>query len=159
MSFTLNNTARIVRDIELLYTASGTAVAKTAVVRSEKFKNTAGELMEDACFIDVVAFGKTAEFMNQYFNKGDLIEFEASLKQDNWVDRDGVKRSKHSLTLNRVSFSQCKKTEGGGGYTPKEPSERGRPVNNNYSGAKEAVAANTATSIPEIDIDDDEIPF
>ena len=158
MSFALNNTARIVRDIEILYSEKGNAIAKTAVVRSDKFKNAAGELMEDACFIDVVAFGKTAEWMNQYLGKGDLIEFEGSLKQDNWVNKDGDKRSKHSITISRASFSQCRKSESGGGaHTPKEPSERGTPV---ASYAPEAQAAQApAPKIPEIDIAEDEIPF
>ncbi len=161
MSFVINNTARIVRDIEIMYTAEGTAIAKTAVVRSDKFKNKAGTLMEDACFIDIVGFGKTAEFMNQYFNKGDLIEFEGHLKQDKWEDKDGAKRSKHSITIDRAKFSQCKKSETGGG-APKEPSERGTPVTYGASTQAEQPAQAEQISqpqIPEIDINEDEIPF
>ena len=164
MLLSVPGTGRIVREIEVRYTAAGTAVASTAIVNSRKWKDkTSGELMEDACFIDIVAFGQTGEFLNQHFGKGDIITFEASLQQDKWEDRDGQKRSKHTLRLNNVDFSLCKKGEGGGGYTPKDPSERGAPAGGDqYSQPAAAPAqaeARPTSSIPEIDINEDEIPF
>ncbi len=175
MSFPISGTARVVRDVELKYTESGTPIAQTAIVRSDKFKNKAGELMEDACFIDVKLWGDRAEWLNTYIQKGTLLEFEGHLKQDRWEDKDGNKRSKHFILLSRVGFSQCKKSEtgGGGGHAEKDPYERGTPVAQ-YQGSGQAPAQNQATqqsaqpqqaaqpqqpSIPEIDINEDEIPF
>ena len=80
MLFGIKETARIVRDIEVKYTQSGSAVAVSALVKSRKWKDkNSGELMEEACFIDMVAYGQTAEHINQYFKKGDLIEFWGEL--------------------------------------------------------------------------------
>lgn len=165
MLFQIHDTARIVRDVEVRYTQGGTAVSSTAIVKSRKWKDKdSGELMEEACFIDIVAFAKTAEFLNQYFRKGDLIEFNGELQQDKWEDKDGNKRSKHTIKITTIEFGPCKKSESG--HTPKEPSERGTPANygqqNQQSGQQQAnyqAPEREAPQIPEIDINEDEIPF
>jgi len=164
MLFKINDTARLVRDIEVRYTQSGTAVASSAVVKSRKWKDkNSGELMEEACFIDIVAFGQTAEHMNQFFSKGSIIEFEGELQQDKWVDNNGNNRSKHQIRINSVDFGPCKKGEnGGGGYTPKEPNERGTPAgygsNNGHTQTRNETPASTP-HVPDIDVSEDEIPF
>lgn len=167
MLFRINDTARIVRDIEIRYTQSGSAVASTAVVKSRKWKDKgSGSLMEEACFIDVVAFGQTAEHLNRFFSKGDIVEFEGELQQDKWEDGNGNKRSKHSIKINSIDFGPCKKSENNG-YTPKDPYERGMPavsgnqhLNAGAHATSEQPQSNTQSqlSIPEIDIND-EIPF
>ncbi len=167
MLFKINNTARIVRDIEVRYTQSGVAVASSALVKSKKWKDkNTGELMEDPCFIDFVAFGNTAEYINQYFGKGDIIEFEGELIQDKWEDNDGNKRSKHQIRVNAVDFGPCKKGEGSGGYTPKDPAERGTPAggyNDNSAGNpnynKPSSEPKATPQLPEIDVNEEEIPF
>lgn len=167
MLLVVPGTARIVREIEIRYTASGTAVASTAIVNSRKWKDkNSGELMEDACFIDVVAFGKTGEFLNQHFAKGDVLAFTGSLQQDKWEDNNGNKRSKHTLRLDNVDFPLTSKGEGnGGGHTPQAPEERGAPAQS-YGGQQAAPAQAQAqptqsmpAQLPAIDIDEDEIPF
>jgi len=163
MLFKLNDTARLVRDIEVRYTQSGVAVASSAVVKSRKWKDkNSGELMEEACFIDIVAFGQTAEHMSQFFSKGNIIEFEGELQQDKWVDNNGNSRSKHQIRINSVDFGPCKKSENGGGYTPKEPNERGKPAgygNNNGPTKTQNEPHASAPQVPDIDVSEDEIPF
>ncbi len=165
MLLTIPGTSRIVRDIEVRYTASGNAVATTAIVNSRKWKNKdTDELMEEACFIDVVAFGRTGEFLNQHFKKGDVLAFVGTLQQDKWEDNDGNKRSKHTLRLDSVDFPLAAKGEGsGGGHTPKAPDERGQPAGqyqqqSTQSPVQQQAATQQAT-IPEIDVSEDEIPF
>lgn len=166
MLLTVPGTSRIVRDIEVRYTQSGVAVASTAIVNSRKWKDkNSGELMEEACFIDVVAFSNTAEFLNQHFKKGDIITFVGSLQQDKWEDNNGNKRSKHTLRLDNIDFGLASKGDGsGGGHTPKEPNERGTPAQQYQAPAQQASQPAQATApqqqnIPDIDISEDEIPF
>ena len=157
MLLNVPGTARIVRDIEVRYTQAGSAVASTAIVNSKKWKDkNSGELMEDACFIDVVAFGQTGDFLNQHFKKGDILSFVAEIQQDKWEDKDGNKRSKHSLKLTSVDFALSSNSDGAGGYTPKAPEERGAPV---AQGQQDNTNQNATPTIPEIDISEDEIPF
>ena len=159
-----NTTVRLVRDIELKYSQSGTAVGSSSIVSSRKWKDkNSNELMEEVCFIDITAFGHTAEYMNQYFKKGSLITIDADLVQEKWETKDGDKRSKHSLRVQSVDFSMCGKGESGGGeYSPKEPNEYGQPVQKNSGQGQQTQSTEQATvesQIPEIDIDEDEIPF
>lgn len=161
MLLSFQGTSRIVRDIEVKYTKEGNAVASTAIVNSRKWKNkNTDELMEDSCFIDVTAFGKTAEFLNQHFAKGKVLLYNATLVQDKWEDRDGNKRSKHSLILDKVAFPLTEKGEGGDNRAPSNPYERGTPVSQAQAQpAQQSAPKPQEPQIPEIDIDSDEIPF
>lgn len=57
----------------------------------------------ETCFLDVVAWGKQADFVAQYFRKGKAILVEGRLKQETW-EKDGKQNSKHLLVAERVSF-------------------------------------------------------
>ena len=88
---------RLTKDIELKYAVSGTEIAKTSIVWSEKNGDK-----EETCFMDLVAFGKTATTLNNYFKKGSRIEGLFKLQQENWTTSDGSNRSKHSLVLEKI---------------------------------------------------------
>jgi len=60
----------LTRDIELRYTPSGTAIAKTGIATNRRFKTQTGEQKEETCFIDITIFGRAAEVANQYLSKG-----------------------------------------------------------------------------------------
>ncbi len=160
---TINGTSRIVRDVEIKYTADGTAIATTSIVNSRgwKDKNT-GEKREEACFIEIVAFGKTAEWMNQWIRKGSILEFVGSLQLDQWEDKNGGKRSKHTIRIKEAGFGLSSKSDGAG-HTPTAPNERGQAAT--YDGGQKTHQApqtqqpQQQEQIPVIDISEDEIPF
>lgn len=63
-------------------------------------------------FIGVTAFGKTADFVQKYFKKGNEILIEGSLDFQQWDDKEtGKKRSKHAIIANQVSFAGGKKDQ------------------------------------------------
>ena len=64
-------------------------------------------------FFDFSAFGKTAEFIKQYFTKGKSIAVVARAKQERW-EKDGQKRSKIVFYVDRASFAGSKADNGGG---------------------------------------------
>jgi len=100
MHSSINLFGRVVRDIELKQATSGTSIAKMTLVTNRKRK---GE--DQACFIDVTLFGKTAEIASQYLHKGSLCMVEGELTQDNWTAQDGTKRSKHVVLGNRLTLT------------------------------------------------------
>lgn len=90
----------LTRDPELKQLPSGTSVCEFAVAVSRKWKDK-----EEVSFFDVTAFGKTGEFVNQYFNKGKAILVQGRLKQDRWEDKQsGQKRSKVGIVADQVQF-------------------------------------------------------
>ena len=67
----------------------------------------------DDVFVDVTAFGKTAEFVASHFHKGKQIAVTSRLNQDNWEDKEtGQKRSKLTLIADRVGFCGSKADNG-----------------------------------------------
>lgn len=149
----------LTRDIELRYTPGGTAVANTAIATSKKYKAADGNQKEDVCFIDITFFGRTAEVANQYLKRGSKILVEGELKFDQWTDQNGGKRSKHTVTANSMKMLDSKSDGNSGGY------DNTQPQNSGYQNAPAQTVPSrspqkpVSQEIPEIDIDDDEIPF
>lgn len=93
----------LVRDIELRYTQSQMAIGKTAIAVTRKYTLN-GEKREEACFIDITFFGKSAEIANQYLGKGSKLAVEGYLKFDQWTDNNGQNRSKHSIAVESMEM-------------------------------------------------------
>ena len=74
-----------------------------AVNRSWKDKQS-GEKREEVCFIDLQAFGRTAEVIAEYFHQGDPIHIEGRLRFRQWETAEGEKRSKHDLLVDGFEF-------------------------------------------------------
>jgi len=94
----------ITRDVEIKYAQSGTAIANISVAVNKKVKNQQGGYDDKPVYIDVTAFGKTAETLNQYFRKGSKIGIDGELNFEQWQDQQGQKRSKLSVIMNRLHF-------------------------------------------------------
>ena len=135
---------RLTRDIELRYTPSGTAIAKTAIATNRRYKTGSGEQKEEVCFIDITLFGRSAEVANQYLRKGKQVLIEGRLVLEQWVDGHGNKRSKHSVQVESMQMLGGKEGQAGG-------QDRGQ--------AEKPKQQPKQPNIPEVDIDDDEIPF
>ena len=141
----------LTRDIELRYSQTGMGIAKSAIATSRKF-STNGEKKEEVCFVDITFFGRSAEVANQYLRKGSKILVEGRLTFEQWVDQNGQKRSKHSVTVETMQMLDSKsdntdpqsnvQTQKHTDYQPKQQAQRSMP-----------------NTLPEIDIDEDSIPF
>lgn len=80
------------RDPELRYTASGTAVANFTLATHRKYKNREGETQEETEWHRIVAWSHTAEFVNQYCQKGRQLYVEGRIQTREWEDREGQTR-------------------------------------------------------------------
>src|SRR5579872_333160 len=70
----------LTRDPELRYTPKGLAIAKIGIAINRTWKSETGESKEEVTFVDVDAFGRTAENIGQYFKKGQPILIEGRLR-------------------------------------------------------------------------------
>ncbi|MGV3773790.1 MAG: single-stranded DNA-binding protein [Verrucomicrobiales bacterium] len=157
----------LTRDPELRYTPRGIAVARIglAVTRSWKDAET-GETKEEVTFVDVDAFGKSAETIGQYLKKGKPILVEGRLKQDSWEDKNTKeKRYRLFVVLETFTFlDSAQPREGGysagggapgGDYAPRM-SQPPRPA------ARPAPNSPPPQSSPDPDgmpPEDDDVPF
>ena len=156
----------LTRDIEIRYTQSGAAIGNTGIATSRKFKSATGEQKEEVLFVDLTFFGRTAEIANQYLRKGSKVLVDGRLKLDQWTAQDGSKRSKHSVTVENLQMldtkGQSEQMAKDGYNKPQAQDNYSQPAQNNYSqpapSAPKAESQPTS-NIPEIDINEDEIPF
>ena len=102
---------RLVRDPELRYTQSGTAVTAVTLAVDRNFKSLDGsERITD--FIDVIAWRSTAEFVSKYFTKGRMAVVEGRLQIRPWTDKDGNKRRSAEVVAENVYFGDSKRNGG-----------------------------------------------
>jgi len=155
----------LTRDIELRYLPSGSAVANTAIATNRKFKKQDGTPGEEVCFTDITFFGRSAEIANQYLKRGSKVLIDGRLKLDQWTDQNGGKRSKHSIIVETMQMLGSRDDNQGGNNNYNQPQSSGSyesaPQQSNYSNQKPQTQANKQASneMPEIDINEDEIPF
>jgi single-strand DNA-binding protein len=100
---------RLTSDPELRHTQSGTSVASFTLAVDRDRKNESGERETD--FIPVVVWGKTAEFVSKYFNKGKMAVLEGRLQIRGWTDKEGNKRNTAEIVATSVYFGDSKKEE------------------------------------------------
>lgn len=65
---------------------------------------------EKTDFVPIVAWGKTAEFVNQWFGKGDLITIVGHIEVRSYEDKDGNKRTATEIIAEEVLFGGSKNT-------------------------------------------------
>ena len=113
----------LTRDPELRYTPKGTAVARLGIACNRKWRSETGEMKEEVTFVDVDAFGKTAETIGQYLKKGRPILIEGRLRYDTWEDKQTKqKKSKLGVVLENFQFLD---SGGGRGEGAPAPSRSG----------------------------------
>jgi single-strand DNA-binding protein len=106
MSFT-NQVAidgNLVRDGEVKFSASGTAVLNFSIAHNVKIKDK-----EEVHYFDVVVFGKHAEYVADFAVKGSTVMVTGRLNQDRW-EKDGAKHSRMKIVANQVVFAKAKAT-------------------------------------------------
>lgn len=129
----------LTRDIELRYTPTGTAIAKSSIATSYKYKTQSGEQKEEVCFLEFNIIGKMAEVANQYLRKGSKVLLEGRLTYEQWTAQDGTTRNRHALKVDELKMLDSKPT------TTNAPAQMQNEQNNQ--------------NIPEMNLSDEKIPF
>ena len=93
---------RLTREPEATVTTSGTDVSKFTVAVPRRFNR------DETDFLNVVAFGKTSEFVNKYFSKGSSIIVVGSIQSRSY-EKDGQKRYVTEIIAEEVNFAGSKK--------------------------------------------------
>ena len=115
---------RLTRDPELRYSTgeNATATARFSVAVNRRFKNVEGNY--DADFINCVAFGKTAEFIEKYFRKGMAIGLTGRIQTGSYTNKDGQKVYTTDVVVEETEFVESK-----GGNTDNATPSRPTPSN------------------------------
>lgn len=98
---------RLTKDVDTRY-AGETVVARFTLAVDRRFRKD-GEQTAD--FLNIVAFGKNAEFCSKYFHKGMKVVVEGRLQTGSYTNKDGVKIYTTDVIAEAVEFAESKKTE------------------------------------------------
>lgn len=134
---------RITQDLELKNSSSGLSYLNFSIANSKRSKD--GE--DEVSFFKLVAFGKIAETIFNYFYKGDRILIQGELKQNRYTDKEGFKKSDVIIIVSAIDFVENKNQS-----------------NNQGAKSTQSTKAQGGNSImhevkKEIEIYDEEIPF
>lgn len=118
----------LTRDPEIRYTQAGKAIADLNLAINRRYKTASGELKEDTCFVNIVAWERQAELAGEYLRKGSAVLVEGSLRLDQW-EANGEKRSRLRVVADRIQFlDRLKKGEIGDAPENSGPREKSTPA-------------------------------
>ncbi len=100
---------RLVRDPELKSTNSGSMFCRFTLASNwPNFKRDTDNKV-DVGFFDCVAWGKVADIVAKYVNKGERIGIDGALRFSSWENSEGKKMSKVEIKVDNIQFLESKK--------------------------------------------------
>lgn len=142
---------RLTRSPEVRYSqgAEPVAVARYTLAVNRRFKR---KDEPEADFIPCVAFGKSGEFAEKYFRKGQLVAVTGRLQVRSW-DKDGEKRWTTEVVIEEQYFAESKNSQ-------PAAAEQGRKDTGEGKAAKENGQAPADGFYPiDESVEDDDLPF
>ena len=137
-------TGNLTRQPELKLTPSGVKVCNLGLASNERWNDAqSGEQRETVCFVEVEAWNRQAEIIDEYFKKGSQILVEGNLKFDQWQAEDGTNRNRLSVRLQRFEFVGA------------NPNGNGNRQSGNTGQAANSESAPMTTD----EVSDDDVPF
>lgn len=97
---------RLVADPELRTTTQGTNVCTFRIACERSYAPNGQQRQAD--FVDIVAWGKTAEFICKFFQRGSMIAIDGSIQTRHYQGKDGSNRTAVEVVANNISFAGAK---------------------------------------------------
>lgn len=123
---------RLTKDPELRYTNSNTPVARYTIAI-----NTGYGEKQQTDYINITTWGKSGEFVSNYFKKGQAIAIVGRLKNNNYEDKDGNKKYTIEVITEDIEFIGTK--------NEKQSDTQDKSINSEYQN--------------DIILTDDDLPF
>ena len=120
---------RLTADPELRTTASGISTSRFTIAVDRAYAKNGEDRQAD--FISCVAFGKSAEFIEKYFNKGKGIALTGRIQTGSY-DKNGQKIYTTDVVADRVEFVPGGSGDGSSSFN-NGGSRQAAPMENNNS--------------------------
>ena len=104
----VNLIGRLSNSPEIRHTANNQVVCRFTLAVTRRFKNQAGDYEAD--FINCVAFGKTAELIGNYVEKGQQLAVEGRIQTGSYTAQDGSKRYTFDVVVENITFINSRKS-------------------------------------------------
>ncbi|WP_192485268.1 MULTISPECIES: single-stranded DNA-binding protein [Cysteiniphilum] len=161
---------RLGADPEVRYMPSGMSVANLRLATNDGYKDRqTGQFVENTEWHRVVVFGKQAETIAQYTQKGSLLYIEGRIRTNKWQDQNGQERYTTEIVANEMQLMGGR-NEGQNNGNPQQgysqpqfnqPSAQPQqPAAGAYNQASQQAKPQAQPDLSQLnDFDDDDIPF
>ena len=106
-----NITGRLVAEPDTTVTKTQTLITSVRIAIKKQYKNKeTGQY--DSDFFNLKSFNKTADYIKSYLNKGDMVEIEAIVNNNNYTKENGEKVYQDAYIINKISKLVSGKKEG-----------------------------------------------
>lgn len=105
-------TGNLVDDPRTNILQNGVNVANFRIASSRSYRGRDNEWHQKTCFVDVVAWRRTAELISSRLRKGSPVLVEGELQTSSWQAQDGTRRSRVEILARRVQFLERADQEG-----------------------------------------------
>lgn len=150
---------RLCADPEFRQTTSGIPVCKIRIAVNRPKKQDGSQ---DADFIGCTAWRQTAEFISNYFAKGQMILVEGQLRNNDYTDQNNVKHYSYDVQIENVRFCGGKNEDGHGTQHQEPQPQRSRQTAQSAPVAaapkQETLSVEELGDFEEI-LSDGEVPF
>nr|DAH42071.1 MAG TPA: Single strand binding protein [Caudoviricetes sp.] len=97
---------RFTRDPEIRYTNDGASIARFSIAVNRRFVKEGSDQKAD--FLNCIAFGKTAEFIEKYFSKGMKADLSGRIQTGSYTNKDGAKVYTTDIVVEEIEFGESK---------------------------------------------------
>lgn len=132
---------RLTRDPEERFTQGTQPLTVSRFTLAVDRRQAKKEGEQSADFINCIAFGKTAEFINKYFTKGRRLGITGRIQTGNYTNKDGRTVYTTDIVAETAEFIDSKESTQGQGQTQNRP------------------AGDVMEGFMNVDLSDDELPF
>jgi single-strand DNA-binding protein len=142
---------RLTKDPELRYTSGNIAFARFTLAVNRTFTGPSGD--READFIQCIVWRKQAENLARFVKKGSLIGVEGRIQTGSYDDKDGIRKFTTDVVCDSVQFLEPKGSEGG---------QQDNDYNDDYKQPyydEKPQQKKQQSSIPSIDVTEDDLPF
>lgn len=121
---------RLTANPELKTTNGGKSVCNFTIAVERKFRQGAEKPTD---FIDIVAWGNTAEFVSKHFSLGQMIGVEGAIQTRKYTDKNGYNRTAFEILANNVQFMGYKESKGNGDNSPSQTQNSSYSANDDFA--------------------------
>jgi single-strand DNA-binding protein len=112
--YALKNKVQLIGNLgnapEVKNTQSGKKLARFSIATNEVYRNAKGEKVKETTWHNLVAWGKIADIVEKYLNKGSEVAIEGKLISRSYTDKEGNKKFISEVEVNELLMLGSKAT-------------------------------------------------
>lgn len=87
---------------EVKNTENGKKLARFSIATNETYRNSKGEKVKETTWHSMIAWGKIADIVEKYLNKGSEVAIEGKLINRSYTDKEGTKKYISEIQINEL---------------------------------------------------------